>query len=74
MDKDPFPQTIGTNMVRPDLTKVSLPKFKLVLDERMDKKCPSALDIIEAKGRVTYNNIILIQKLEYEIRTKVCIR
>ncbi|CAI0472852.1 unnamed protein product [Linum tenue] len=32
VDTDPFPNVVGINMVNPDLSKIELPRFKLVLD------------------------------------------
>ncbi|CAN1146904.1 hypothetical protein LINPERHAP2_LOCUS15548, partial [Linum perenne] len=32
VDTDPFPATVGVNMVNPDFSKIELPRFKLVLD------------------------------------------
>ncbi|KAL2542265.1 putative retroelement [Abeliophyllum distichum] len=49
LDENLFPQPLDINMVTPNLDKLGLPIFKLVIDNGEDEPCPSAFEHLKGK-------------------------
>ncbi|KAL2532168.1 putative retroelement [Abeliophyllum distichum] len=58
VNKNPFPQPIDINMVIPNLDKLGLPRFKLVIDNGEDEPRLSAFEHLKGKA-VMYEGVNL---------------
>ncbi|KAL2471301.1 hypothetical protein Adt_39437 [Abeliophyllum distichum] len=66
VDENPFLQPIDINMVTPNLDKLGLPRFKLVIDNREDETRPNAFERLKGKA-MTHEGVKLYDRCHKEI-------